>query len=63
MDKYIYDQEKGYLAGLPARDIDVDEWKLLPKELTKAALKLGMYKTVPKEEPYKWQKSKEVKDA
>lgn len=46
MDSYKYDPEKGYLMGLPARDIPVDEWKSLPKELTDAALKLKMYRLV-----------------
>ncbi len=43
MDKYIY-QGSGYFVGLPARDLDADEWKQFPKELTKAALKAGIYK-------------------
>ena len=43
MDKYIY-QGSGYFVGLPARDLSVDEWKQFPKELTKAALKAGIYK-------------------
>ena len=43
MDKYIY-QGEGYFVGLPARNLDADEWKQFPKELTKAALKAGMYK-------------------
>ena len=46
MDKYKYDPEKGYLIGLPARDITADEWELLPLELTDAALKLKMYRLV-----------------
>ena len=46
MDNYKYDPEKGYLIGLPARDIPVDEWELLPLELTDAALKLKMYRLV-----------------
>lgn len=44
MDKYKYDEKKGYFVGLPARDIDADEWHELPEELTKPALKMGMYK-------------------
>ena len=44
MDKYKYDPEKGYLIGLPARDITADEWESYPKELTDAALKLKMYR-------------------
>jgi len=43
VDKYIY-QGSGYFVGLPARDLSVDEWKQFPKELTKAALKAGIYK-------------------
>ena len=43
MDKYIY-QGSGYFVGLPARDLDADEWKQFPKELTKAALSAKMYK-------------------
>ena len=46
MDKYVYSPEKGYLMGLPARDIPGDEWKLLPNELTEAALKLKMYRLI-----------------
>lgn len=54
MDKYIYNPEKGYFIDLPARDMDADEWKEYPEELTKAALKAGVYKK---------QKSKEVENA
>jgi len=43
VDKYVY-QGSGYFVGLPARDMSVDEWKQFPKELTKAALKAGIYK-------------------
>ena len=42
-DFYVY-QGSGYFVGLPARDLSVDEWKQFPKELTKAALKAGIYK-------------------
>jgi hypothetical protein len=49
VDKYIYDETKGYLIGLPARDISADEWKTYPDELTKPALKMGMYKLQKKE--------------
>jgi len=35
--------------------LDADEWKQFPKELTKAALKAGLYKLEKQEE--------EVKDA
>ena len=55
MDKYVY-QGSGYFVGLPARDLDADEWKQFPKELTKAALKDGLYK-LEKEQ------KEEVKDA
>ena len=54
MDKYIY-QGSGYFVGLPARDLSVDEWKQFPKELTRAALKAGIYKLEKHKE--------EVKDA
>ena len=57
MDNYIY-QGGGYFAGLPARDIAVEEWKTFPKELTTAALKAGLYK-LEKEK----QEKQEVKDA
>ena len=53
-DCYVY-QGSGYFVGLPARDLSVDEWKQFPKELTKAALKAGMYKLENQKE--------EVKDA
>lgn len=43
MDKYIYNPEKGYLAGLPARDMSAEEWESYPSELTRAALKMGMF--------------------
>lgn len=50
MDKYIYDSDKGYLIGLPARDMSEAEWKTYPTELTKAALKLGLYRLDKKSE-------------
>ena len=53
MDKYVYSGQD-YFVGLPARDIDADEWKQFPKELTKAALKAGIYKL---------EKQKEVENA
>ena len=53
-DCYVY-QGNGYFVGRPARDLDADEWKQFPKELTKAALKAGMYKLEKQKE--------EVKDA
>lgn len=54
MDKYIYIPEKGYFIDLPARDMTADEWKEYPEELTKAALKAGIYMK---------QKAKEVENA
>lgn len=54
--KYIY-QGGGYFVGLPARDLDADEWKQFPEELTKAALKAGIYKLEKQE------KETEVKNA
>jgi hypothetical protein len=56
MDKYIY-KGGGYFAGLPARDMAEDEWKSYPEELTKPALKQGLYE-LSKSKP-----TKEVKDA
>lgn len=41
--KYKFVSGKGYLIGLPARDMTEDEWESYPKELTKPALKLGLY--------------------
>lgn len=57
MDKkseYTYKGD-GYFAGLPARDMDADEWNELPKSLRDAALKAGIYE--------KDKKHTEVKDA
>lgn len=42
------------MIGLPARDMDADEWEQYPKELTKAALKQRLYII---------EKKNEVKDA
>jgi len=50
VDKYIYKKDKGYLIGLPARDMSEAEWKSYPEPLTKAALKLGMYQLDKKNE-------------
>ena len=50
MDNYIYNPEKGHLIGLPARDISADEWANYPDELTKPALKMGMYQLEKKNE-------------
>ena len=49
MDKVVY-QGAGYFAGIPARDMPLDEWAKLPKELRKAALKQELYKIVTCEE-------------
>ena len=54
MDKYVHSGQD-YFVGLPARDLDADEWKQFPKELTKAALKADIYKLEKHKE--------EVKDA
>lgn len=43
MAKYIYQQGKGHMIGLPARDMTEEEWNSYPDELTKPALKLGLY--------------------
>ena len=52
MDKYVY-LGQGYFVGLPARDLDADEWKQFPKELTKAALKADIYKLEKQKEEAK----------
>jgi hypothetical protein len=52
---FIY-MDRGYMIGLPARDMDEDEWVTYPKELTKAALVQKLYVVINPE-------SKEVKDA
>lgn len=44
MDKYKYKKDNGYMIGLPARDVTLDEWKMYPKDLTDAALAIGLYK-------------------
>ena len=49
MDKVVY-QGAGYFAGIPARDMTLDEWAKLPKEVRKAALKQELYKIVTCEE-------------
>ena len=49
MDKVKY-EGGGYFAGVPARDMTLDEWAKCPKELRKAALKQGLYKIVTCEE-------------
>lgn len=45
MAKYAYNCQDagGYFIGLPARDMSEEEWKSLPPDLTKAALKAKMY--------------------
>ena len=48
-----YNQNKGYMIDLPARDMTEKEWQSYPKQLTQAALKQGVYKL---------EKTKEVKD-
>jgi hypothetical protein len=52
---FIY-MDRGYMIGLPARDMDEDEWVSYPRELTKAALVQKLYVVINPE-------SKEVKDA
>lgn len=48
-DRVVY-QSGGYFAGVPARDMPLDEWVKYPKELRKAALKQGLYKIITCEE-------------
>jgi len=57
VDNYIYIGNGDHLIGLPTKDMTDDEWKSYPEELTKAALKLGLYE-IDKPKP-----KKEVKDA
>jgi hypothetical protein len=41
-----------FLAGVPARDMDGDEWYALPAELRESAERLGLYEgVVPKRKP------------
>lgn len=42
--KYIYKGDGAYFIGLPARDMEADEWDSYPEELKNAALKEGVYK-------------------
>lgn len=42
--KYIYIGGGSYIIGLPARDIEDEEWETYPEDITKAALKEGLYK-------------------
>ena len=53
--RFIY-MDRGYMIGLPARDMDDDEWLSCPKELTKPALMQRLYTVITPEK-------KEVKDA
>lgn len=51
MVKYIGNGD--HLIDLPARDMTEEEWSEYPQELTKAALRLGLYeidKPKPKKE-------------
>lgn len=44
-----YVAKNRYLQGVPARDMNGTEWNLLPVDLRKFALDLGMYKIVVQE--------------
>ena len=43
MDKYNYIGDGAYMIGLPSRDMMQDEWDAYPQELTKPALKQGLF--------------------
>ena len=49
MDKAKYNGG-GYFTGAPARDMTLEEWARVPKELRKTALKQGLYTIVTCEE-------------
>lgn len=34
----------GFLSGVPARDLSVEEWRALPRDVRRAALANGLYK-------------------
>jgi hypothetical protein len=55
--RFIY-TDRGYLIGLPARDMTEDEWLSYPSELTKPALTQKLYVIVREENI-----EDEVKDA
>lgn len=40
---YIYVGSGDYIVGLPAANMTEEQWESYPKELTKPALKLGLY--------------------
>lgn len=42
--------DKGYMIGLPARNMTEDEWLSYPSELTKPALKQGLYRVITQEQ-------------
>ena len=46
---------KGFIQGVPARDLSLDEWETLDKDTQKLALESGLYKLAdkPKYEPIK----------
>jgi hypothetical protein len=43
IEVYVYVPCKGYMIGMPMRDISAVEWESLPQELREAALKQGLY--------------------
>lgn len=38
-----YKGNGNYIQGVPARDLSMDEWNSLSKELQEAAMKSGLY--------------------
>lgn len=52
-DKHVIYKGGGYIIGLPARNMTLEEWRSYPKELIAAAIKAGLYQIA---------ETKEVKD-
>jgi hypothetical protein len=42
--KVIYNSGRGFVSGIPARDLTMDEWEALSKELQEIAINSGVYK-------------------
>ena len=42
-DKQVIFKGGGFVIGLPARDMTLDEWRSYPKELIAAALRAGLF--------------------
>ncbi len=48
-DKRVIYKGSGFILGLPARDMTLDEWRSYPKELIEAALKAGLFQILKAE--------------